>query len=268
MVVNQEFLFDLDTGRFVNGIASLPVGYSHNLRIKFVKNGVQGHELPFGSALELIFDDKFPVSQVDPIHRIPNSSFVWNPSLEVYETGFNAEVRPLNLISTSTFATRLEVSTDQNRTFKFHTKFRNTQLPGGIDPCDNFDDQIPKAILNFFRLNFKYGLLPDKPEFNDLNKPDLQTVIDLFDESERLNYFGFLSAEEDVAANSFAVDVTPPSGVDPEAACAFSVLKLSGNEQILPSGTHEVVAGKTRVYLNSAPSAAGTHKLVVCYGKR
>ena len=268
MVVNQELLFDLDQKVFVNGVASQPIGYAHNLRIKFVKNGVAGYELPFGSALELRYDDHFPVSASDPIHVIPNSSFVWNATLEVYEAGFNAEQRPLNLISVSTFATELIVSTAENVTFKFHTKFRNTQLPAGIDPCDNFDDQIPKKILNFFRNNFRYALLPDKPEFNDLNKPDLIDVIELFDVQERFDNFGITTVEAAIPQNAFSVDVAPPANVDPGLIASVSVLRLSGTEEVLPNGSHEVVNGSTRVYLKTSPSSGVSHKLVVSYGKR
>ena len=72
MVINHDLLFDLDTGEFFDGALSLPVGYAHVLRLKFVKDGVVGYNLGGNGLIQLYFDQSFPVNRDCLLYTSPS----------------------------------------------------------------------------------------------------------------------------------------------------------------------------------------------------
>ena len=268
MVINHDLLFDLDTGEFFEGVASLPVGFAHVLRIKFIKNGVTGHELNGAGFLQLYFDQTFPVNTEDPVHEIKGFEFVFNPDLQAYEAGFNATVRPLSIISLSTFATRLTVIEGGSVVnFDFHTKFRNAQLPAGVNPCDALNQDIDPDIVNFFRQNFRYSLLPDRPDLR-LTDSDIISLLAQLAPLDTINAGVQLTTETNIPQGATIVDAAPPGGVDPSLVSSIIVQRISGSEEVIASNEYGVESGKSRIYISSPPSSSGTHKLIITYGKR
>ena len=271
MVINHDLLFDLDTGEFFEGALSLPVGYAHVLRIKFVKDGVVGYNLGDNGFIQLYFDQSFPVNTDDPVHQIKSFEFVFNPDLQVYEAGFNATVRPLSIISLTTFATRLAAVGSSSDAlpvfFNFHTKFRNAQLPAGIDPCQALNQNIDPDIINFFRQNFRYSLLPDTPDLR-VTSSDFAELLSQLDPLLILNTTGQLTTEADIPQGATLVDVEPPEGVNPSLVSSIIVQRISGSEEVTASNEYGVDSGNSRVFISSPPSSDGTHKLIITYGKR
>ena len=271
MVINHDLLFDLDTGEFFEGALSLPVGYAHVLRIKLVRDGVVGHKLEGAFSIQLYFDQSFPIDTNDPIYQIKTFEFVFNPELRAYEAGFNATVRPLSIISLTTFATKLSIVDGEDvvtlTTFDFHTKFRNAQLPAGIDPCQALNQNIDPDIINFFRQNFRYSLLPDTPDLR-VTSSDFAELLSQLDPLLILNTTGQLTTESDIPQGAVFVDVEPPEGVDPNLVSSIIVQRISGSEEVTASNEYGVDSGNSRVFISSPPSSDGTHKLIITYGKR
>ena len=268
MVINHDLLFDLDTGEFFEGVASLPVGFAHVLRIKFIKNGVTGHKLQGNYAVRLAFDQGFPVDLSNPIHDIFTASFVFNEDLQAYEVGFNATVRPLSIISLSTFATRLSVTEGGDIvSFDFHTKFRNAQLPAGVNPCDALNQDIDPDIINFFRQNFRFSLLPDTPTLK-VSLLDLAERLNEGTPTDVINAGVNLTTETDIPQGATLVDVTPPEGVDPALVSSVLVQRVSGDEEVIAANQYGTDSGNSRIYISTPPSSGGTHKLIITYGKR
>lgn len=268
MIINHDLLFDLDTGEFFEGVANLPVGFAHVLRIKFIKNGVTGHELNVNSIIRLSFDQSFPVDTSDPIHEVTTLGFVFNPETQAYEVGFNATVRPLSIISLTTFATQLSITElGSEVTFDFHTKFRNAQLPAGVDPCAALNQEIDPDIVNFFRQNFRYTLLADTPDLR-VSSSDFAELIDQLEPLDIVNIAGRFTTETDIPQGASLVDVEPPEGIDPAFVSSVIVQRVSGTEEVAVSNQYSTDSGNSRIFISSPPSSDGTHKLITTYARR
>ena len=177
----------------------------------------------------------------------------------------------MSIISLSTFATRLTVVEGGDVVdFDFHTKFRNAQLPAGVNPCDALNQDIDPDIINFFRQNFRYALLPDLPELPaaGLSKSALIAEISTANQLEIFNLTGSIITEVDIPQGATLVDVTPPEGVDPDLISSVLVQRVSGDEEVTVSSQYGTDSGNSRIYISTPPSSDGTHKLIITYGKR
>lgn len=190
----QTVDFNLDTLTVTPSPLRLPVGYAHIIRLNITKDGQSGYELPVGSTVEMFFDDRNPVDDVDPIFSIDPIGFVWDAINGVYEAGFNASARPLNLVAVSTFVTLIKVSdVGANQVYQstFHSLFRNVPLPAGYS-CST-KNQLSQEFLDFWSQHFRWALIPDKPDVQELanftNLNQVWTDVNLISEATQPGFY-------------------------------------------------------------------------------
>lgn len=175
MIQEVTIDFNLDTLTVNATPLRLPVGVSYIISLNLVKDGRSNHRLSNDSnrTINLYFDDKNPVNINDSIHEINNLSWIWDDFSRTYKAGFNASTRPLNLVATPTFITRLSVvdlETAGVYTTTFHTLFRGVPLRP-INSCISISG-LPQAFLDFWDQNFNWLSLPDKPDLPQVFNPN------------------------------------------------------------------------------------------------